>query len=36
MNYVHVSFLVNKRIISVVRRVGFVSDRMLYIILRGR
>jgi exonuclease III len=28
--------LVHKRIISAVRRVEFVSDRMLYIILRGR
>jgi hypothetical protein len=27
---------VHKRIISVVKRVEFVSDRMLYIILRGR
>jgi hypothetical protein len=29
-------FLVHKRIISAVRRVEFVSDRMSYIILRGR
>jgi hypothetical protein len=28
-------FLVHKRIVSVVRRVEFISDRMLYIILRG-
>jgi hypothetical protein len=28
-------FLVHKRIISAVRRVEFISDRMLYIILRG-
>jgi hypothetical protein len=28
-------FLVHKRIISAVKRVEFVSDRMLYIILRG-
>jgi hypothetical protein len=27
---------VHKRIISTVKRVGFVSNRMLYIILRGR
>jgi hypothetical protein len=29
-------FFVHKRIISVVKRVEFVSDRMSYIILRGR
>jgi hypothetical protein len=29
-------FLVHKRIISAVKRVEFVSDRMSYIILRGR
>jgi hypothetical protein len=29
-------FFVHKRIISAVRRVEFVSDRMSYIILRGR
>jgi hypothetical protein len=29
-------FFVHKRIISAVRREGFVSDRMSYIILRGR
>jgi hypothetical protein len=29
-------FFVHKRIISTVKRVEFVSDRMLYIILRGR
>jgi exonuclease III len=29
-------FFVHKRIISAVRRVEFVSDRMTYIILRGR
>jgi catechol 2,3-dioxygenase-like lactoylglutathione lyase family enzyme len=29
-------FFVHKRIISAVKRVEFVSDRMLYIILRGR
>jgi hypothetical protein len=28
-------FFVHKRIISVVKRVGFVSDKMSYIILRG-
>jgi hypothetical protein len=28
-------FFIHKRIISAVRRVKFVSDRMLYIILRG-
>jgi hypothetical protein len=27
---------IHKRIISTVKRVGFVSDRMSYIILRGR
>jgi hypothetical protein len=35
MNYVQVSF-VHKRIISAVKRTGFVSGRMSYIILRGR
>jgi hypothetical protein len=35
MNWVQVLF-VHKRIISAVKRVGFVSDRMSYIILRGR
>jgi hypothetical protein len=30
------SFFVPKRIISAVKRVEFVSDRMSYIILRGR
>jgi hypothetical protein len=34
MNWVQV-FFVHKRIISVVKRVEFVSDRMSYIILRG-
>jgi hypothetical protein len=29
-------FFVQKRIVSAVRRVEFVSDRMSYIILRGR
>jgi hypothetical protein len=29
-------FFVHKRIISAVKRVGFVSDRISYIILRGR
>jgi hypothetical protein len=29
-------FFVHKRIVSAVRRVEFVSDRMSYIILRGR
>jgi hypothetical protein len=29
-------FLVHKRIVSAVRRVEFISDRMSYIILRGR
>jgi hypothetical protein len=29
-------FLVHKRIVSAVRRVEFISDRMAYIILRGR
>jgi hypothetical protein len=29
-------FFVHKRIISAVRRVEFISDRMSYIILRGR
>jgi hypothetical protein len=29
-------FCVHKRIVSVVRRVEFISDRMSYIILRGR
>jgi hypothetical protein len=29
-------FFVHERIISAVKRVGFVSDRMPYIILRGR
>jgi hypothetical protein len=29
-------FFVHKRIISAIRRVEFVSDRMSYIILRGR
>jgi hypothetical protein len=29
-------FIVQKRIISAVKRVEFVSDRMSYIILRGR
>jgi hypothetical protein len=29
-------FFVHKRIISAVKRVEFVNDRMLYIILRGR
>jgi hypothetical protein len=29
-------FFIQKRIISAVRRVEFVSDRMIYIILRGR
>jgi hypothetical protein len=28
-------FFVHKRIISVVRKVEFISDKMLYIILRG-
>jgi hypothetical protein len=40
MNYVQVCcccfFFVHKRIISAVKRVEFVSDRMLYIIVRGR
>jgi exonuclease III len=31
-----IGFFVHKRIISEVRRVEFVSDRMSYIILRGR
>jgi hypothetical protein len=35
MSWVQV-FFVNKRIISAVKRVEFVSDRMSYIILRGR
>jgi hypothetical protein len=34
MNYVQV-FFVRKRIISAVKKVEFVSDRMSYIILRG-
>jgi hypothetical protein len=29
-------FFVHKRVVSAVKRVEFVSDRMLYIILRGR
>jgi exonuclease III len=29
-------FFIHKRIVSAVRRVEFISDRMLYIILRGR
>jgi hypothetical protein len=29
-------FFVHKRIVSAVRRVEFISDRMSYIILRGR
>jgi exonuclease III len=29
-------FFVRKRMVSAVRRVGFISDRMSYIILRGR
>jgi hypothetical protein len=29
-------FLVHKRIVSAVRRVEFISDRLVYIILRGR
>jgi exonuclease III len=29
-------FFIHKRIVSVIRRVEFISDRMLYIILRGR
>jgi hypothetical protein len=35
MNWVQ-DFFVYKRIISAVKRVEFVSDRMSYIILRGR
>jgi hypothetical protein len=35
MNLVHVSF-VRKKIISAVKRVEFISDRMSYIILRSR
>jgi hypothetical protein len=35
INYVQV-FFVHKRIISAVKRVEFVSDRMSYTILRGR
>jgi hypothetical protein len=31
-----IGFLVHKRIISTVRRVEFVNDRMSYVILRGR
>jgi hypothetical protein len=31
-----IGFFVHKRIISAVKRVEFVSDRMSYIILRGR
>jgi hypothetical protein len=30
------SFLIHKRILSAVKRVEFVSDKMSYIILRGR
>jgi superfamily I DNA and/or RNA helicase len=30
------SFFVHKRVVPVVRRVEFISDRILYIILRGR
>jgi exonuclease III len=29
-------FIIHKRIISAVKRVEFISDRMLYVILRGR
>jgi hypothetical protein len=36
MNYVQFFFFVHKKIISAVKRVEFVSDRMSYIILRGR
>jgi hypothetical protein len=36
MNYAQVSLYVHKRILSAVKRVEFVSDRMSYIILRGR
>jgi hypothetical protein len=36
MNYVQFFFFLHKRIISAVKRVESVSDRMLYIILRGR
>jgi hypothetical protein len=35
VNYVLI-FFVHNRIISSVKRVGFVTDRMWYIILRGR
>jgi hypothetical protein len=35
MNYVQF-FFVQKRIISAVKRIEFVNDRMSYIILRGR
>jgi hypothetical protein len=36
MSWVQVFFFVHKSIISAVKRVEFVSDRMSYIILRGR
>jgi hypothetical protein len=35
MNYVWFFFFVHKRIISAVKKVEFVTDRMLYIIIRG-
>jgi hypothetical protein len=36
MNQVQVFFFVHKRIISAVKRMEFVSDKMSYLILRGR
>jgi hypothetical protein len=36
MSWVQVFFSVHKRIISTLQRVEFISDRMSYIILRGR